>query len=230
MLQRVVAICLSKNNSERCLEYKISERCPEHYQLIVSQRIVTNMFSLITSVIRFSIIIVCTTIIVSLTSSVYSEERKTQEIPQAVQVQLDSHSKQYVDNYEKENCEPERKCGTEYKEARRFCLEDIDGDGKDDIAVIYILESFCCGNNYHFHLAVFINKGTKYELVTSTEVGGNGSRGVNFNTIKNGKIQLNTVKYLPGDAMCCPSSKGRTTYILKNGKLIESDRGGEKNR
>ena len=189
------------------------------------------MFSRITRVIRFSIVIVCTTIICLLTFSVYGEERKAQEIPQSVQVQLDSYIKQYIDNYEKENCQPEpgSKCrGTEYKKARRFCLGDINGDGKDDIAVLYTIESFCCGNNYQFYLAVFIRNGSKFDLVTSTEVGGKGNRGVNFNTIRHGKILLNTDEYLPDDPMCCPSSKGSTAYVLKNGKLIERDRIGEK--
>ena len=27
--------------------------------------------------------------------------------------------------------------------------------------------------------------------------------------------------------MCCPSGKGRTTYTLENGKLVERDRVGE---
>ena len=134
-------------------------------------------------------------------------------------MQLDAYIKRYIDKYERENCEPEpgSTCrGTEYKKARRFCFGDIDGDGKDDIAVLYTIEGFCCGNNYHFYLAVLINRGSKFELVTSAEVGGKGERGVEFNAIKNGKILLNTDEYLPDDPMCCPSSKGRTTYILKN--------------
>lgn len=189
------------------------------------------MFSRTRHIMRISIIIVFTTIVVFLTSSVHGEGTKTQDIPQTVQAQLDFHIKQYIDKYEKEHCEmpPDSKCrGTEYKKARRFCFGDIDGDGKDDIAVLYIIEGFCCGNNYHFYLAVLINRGYIFELVTSTEVGGKGNRGVKFNTIKNRKILLNTDEYLPDDPMCCPSNKGRTTYILKNGKLIERDRVGEK--
>jgi len=189
------------------------------------------MFSRTGHRIRLSIVIVFTMIVVFLTSPVRGEKTKPQEIPQTVQVQLDAHIKRYIDKYERENCEPEpgSTCrGTEYKKARRFYFGDIDGDGKDDIAVLYTIEGFCCGNNYHFYLAVLINRGSKFELVTSAEVGGKGERGVEFNAIKNGKILLNTDEYLPDDPMCCPSSKGRTTYSLKNGKLIESDRVGEK--
>jgi hypothetical protein len=190
-----------------------------------------NMFSQTKHIILFSIVIIYTTIVDFPTSSVHGAETKTQEIPKTAQVQLDSHIKHYIDQYEKENCEmpPGSECkGTEYKKARRFCVGDIDGDGKNDIAVLYTIESLCCGNNYHFYLAAFINKGPKFELVTSTEVGCKGNRGVEFNTIKNGKILLNTNEYLPDDPMCCPSGKGRTTYLLENRKLVEHDRIGEK--
>jgi len=162
----------------------------------------------------------------------YGKGENGQAIPQIVQTQLDIYIKRQIDRYEKENCEPDpdnSSCrGTEYKDARRFCLGDLDGDGREDIAVLYTIESFCCGNNYHFFLAVLLNKGTHFELVASVKVGGKGERGVGFNTIRNGKILLNTKEYLPDDALCCPSSKGRTSYTLKNNWLIESDRVGEK--
>ena len=86
----------------------------------------------------------------------------------------------------------------------------------------------CCGNNDHVYLDVFLNRGSKFEFVTSLEVGGQGQRGVYFDRIKNGKILLNTDEYLPDDPTCCPRGKGSTAYILKNGKLVESDRVGEK--
>lgn len=115
----------------------------------------------------------------------------------------------------------------EYKEARRFCLGDIDGDGTDDIAVRYTLESFCGGNNTYFYMAVFLKRATEYKLAAFSQVGGDGIRGVDFDTIEKGKIYLTTDEYLPGDCVHCPSGKGRTTYILKDGMLVESDWAGE---
>lgn len=168
---------------------------------------------------------------VSLTSSIQGEQAKQREIPSSVQVQLDAYIARYIDSYEAENCEPEPgdTCrGSEYKKARRFCFGDIDGDGKEDIAVLYTIESFCCGNNYQFYLAVFLNKGSRFELAASAEVGGKGERMVEFDRIRDGKILLNTDEYLPDDPMCCPSGKGRTTYTLEKGKLVERDRVGEK--
>ncbi|MEW6740603.1 MAG: hypothetical protein ACOYU2_05910 [Nitrospirota bacterium] len=169
------------------------------------------------------VIVAATIIVLSLLSPVHGEDTVPQVIPSSVYIQLDAHIKRYINRYEKENCEPEpgSTCrGTEYKKARRFCSGDIDGDAKDDIAVLYTIEGFCCGNNYHYYLAVFLNRGSRFELVTSAKVGGKGERGVEFDTIRNGKILLNTEEYLPDDPMCCPTGKSRTTYSLKIGKLI----------
>ena len=84
------------------------------------------------------------------------------------------------------------------------------------------MEGVCCGNDYQFYLAVFLKKGSGYKLVGAEKVGGKGEREVAFDTIEKGKILLTTDEYLPDDPMCCPSSKGRTAYFLKDGKLIEN--------
>lgn len=159
-----------------------------------------------------------------------TNEARSQMVPASVQAQLDAYIKGYIDWYEEKNCEPEpgSKCrGTEYRKARRFSFGDIDGDGKDDIAVLYTIEGFCCGNNYQFYLAVFLNKGSSYDLVASEKVGGKGERAIEFNAIENGKIILSTDEYLPDDPMCCPNGKGSTTYNLKGSELLEIDRVGE---
>ncbi|MDD5169613.1 MAG: hypothetical protein PHN75_12400 [Syntrophales bacterium] len=168
-------------------------------------------------------------LIVSLVLPAHGEQ--TQLIPQEVHVQLDSQIKSYIDWYEAKHCnaEPGSACrGTEYRKARKFCIGDIDGDGKNDIAVLYTIESLCCGNNYYFFLATFLNRGTNFEFMASEKIGGKGERSVAFDTIKNRLILLTTDEYLPDDPMCCPSGKGSTTYTLENGKLIERNRIGEK--
>lgn len=175
-------------------------------------------------------------IVVALSMAVPSlaTQTKPQAIPSSVEMQLDAHVKRYIDWYEAEYCtdrDPDDTgtCrGTEYKKARRFCFGDLDGDGKEDIAALYTLESFCCGNSYQFYLAVFLKSGAGFKLAASEKVGGKGERGVDFNAIKGARILLKTDEYLPGDPMCCPSGKGSTTYTLKNGKLVESDRVGQK--
>ena len=155
-----------------------------------------------------------------------------QAIPKSVTEQLDAYIERYIAQREAEDCEPpepgeDRTCkGSEYRAARRFCFGDIGGHGKKDIAVPYTLESFCCGNNYEFHLAVFLNRNSKYELAATTKVGGGGERFVSFKNIRDGKIFLNTDLYLLDDPNCCPSGKGSTTYVLEEGKLVERDRVG----
>jgi hypothetical protein len=164
--------------------------------------------------------------------SSYAKEAQQKAVPAEVQAQLSAYINKYIDAYEAKNCgeaPPGNTCrGTEYKKARRFCFGDIDSDGRDDIAVLYTIESFCCGNNYYFYLAVFLDKGNKFEFIASAQVGGKGERGVEFGTIRESKILLNTKEYFPDDAMCCPSGKGKTTYRLENGRLVESERVGEK--
>ena len=152
-------------------------------------------------------------------------------VPPSVEARLNTHIKRYIDWYEAKHCgsNPLSTCrGTEYPDARTFCFGDIDGDDKEDIAVLYEIESFCCGNNDQVYLAVFLRKGSKFELAASEKVGGQGERGVHFDTIEDGKILLKTDEYLPDEPMCCPSGKGTTAYSLKDGKLVESGRTGER--
>ena len=181
-----------------------------------------------------SLRLLLTFMVIILISTLFSNDARGDThrvIPAEVHEQLEAHIKKYIDAYEAKYCTdapPGNTCrGTEYKDARRFYFGDIDGDGREDIAVLYTIESFCCGNNYYFFLAVFLNKGNKFEFAASTHVGGKGERSVDFNAIKDRKILLTTEEYLPDDAMCCPSGKGKTTYRLKNGRLVESERVGE---
>lgn len=140
-----------------------------------------------------------------------SEENLQPQIPTEVQQKLDAHI---------ERQKATDRCATEYKKARRFHLGDINGDSKQDIAALYTIEGFNCGNNYYFYLAVFVNRNGKFIFVASTEVGGKSKRFVNFNSIKEGKIILDTKEYLEGDATCCPSGKGRAEYILKDNQIL----------
>lgn len=178
------------------------------------------------------LIVVAVTFVVIFSSLAHAGGAGKEAIPKSVTEQLDAYIERYVAQREAEECEPpepgeDRTCkGTEYRAARRFCFGDIGGHGGKDMAVLYTLESFCCGNNYEFHLAVFLNRNSKYELVATTKVGGGGERFVSFKSIRDRKIFLNTQLYLLDDPNCCPSGKGSTTYVLEGGKLVERDRVG----
>lgn len=140
-----------------------------------------------------------------------SKENLKPQIPTEVQQKLDAHIKKQ---------KGADRCATEYKKARRFYWGDLNRDSKQDIAALYTIEGFNCGNNYYFYLAVFVNQNGKFILIASTEVGGKSKRFVDFNSIKDGKIILDTKEYLPGDPTCCPSGKGQAEYILKDNQIL----------
>ena len=172
------------------------------------------------------LIVVATMLLVLCSPFAHAGGAGKEAIPKSVTQQLDANIERYVAQRESEDCEPpepgeDRTCrGSEYRAARRFCFGDIGGHGKKDIAVLYTLESFCCGNNYEFHLAVFLKRNSKYELVATAKVGDGGERFVSFKNIRDGKVLLNTNLYLLDDPNCCPSGKGSTTYVLEEGKLV----------
>jgi hypothetical protein len=162
-------------------------------------------------------------IIASLELPIQRALAKSKVIPSSVQAQLDAHIKKYIDLYEAKYCtcgSGKRSCGYEY-EKRSFRYGDLNDDGKKDIAVVYSIAGLCCTNGFWYYLAVFINNGSNYEFVTSEEVGGKLNRFIELDSIKHGRIILDTLNYLDSDAACCPSKKDRVTYYLQDGKLIE---------
>ncbi len=73
------------------------------------------------------------------------------------------------------------------------------------------------GNNHYDFMSVFLS-GRSWQPIT-TRTGGRGDRdpiGVDFS---DGKIILDTLIYLPSDALCCPSGKGTLIYELRGDTL-----------
>jgi hypothetical protein len=109
--------------------------------------------------------------------------------------------------------------GQEYCQFRHYqTLFDIDKDGTDDFIVLFTVEGIGGGGNNHYDfMAVFLSGRGWQPVITGT--GGRGERdpiGVDF---KDGKIVLDTLVYLPSDALCCPSGKGTLTYELRGDNL-----------
>ncbi|MEN6616930.1 MAG: hypothetical protein ABFD12_10270, partial [Syntrophorhabdus sp.] len=107
-------------------------------------------------------------------------------IPASVIKQLDAYIKERIKNDEAENCirdaQEEMQCREdEIRESRKYCLGDINGDGRNDVAVLFILAGLCCGNSDTTYMAIFIDKGTDYEFAVSQEVGRKGVRYLSFN-------------------------------------------------
>ena len=112
-----------------------------------------------------------------------------------------------------------RERATEYQEARSIIKGDLNADGAEDAVVLYTLEGQGGSNQYVQYLAVFIDRKERLAYVTHQLVGGKNRRSIDAVSIKDGKINLQTLEYLPNDASCCPSKKGQMRFILSGGRL-----------
>jgi hypothetical protein len=112
-----------------------------------------------------------------------------------------------------------RERATEYQEARSIIKGDLNADGAEDAVVLYTLEGQGGSNQYVQYLAIFIDRKERLAYVTHQVVGGKNRRSIDAVSIKDGKINLQTLEYLPNDASCCPSKKGQLRFILSGGKL-----------
>ena len=116
---------------------------------------------------------------------------------------------------------------TEYRKVRQYHMLDIDGDGVKDTIVLFTIESFGGGNNYHFYMAVLRRIGEQFSFLDVIEIGREGRRHIDFNdvSIKDGNIVVGTREYVRDnqhfDPNCCPSKKGQATFEIKDGKLHE---------
>jgi hypothetical protein len=112
--------------------------------------------------------------------------------------------------------------GNEYLPARSYTHGDVDGDGKDDAAVIYTLEGIRGGNDWLQFLAVKLS--SENGRIIFQQVGGKDIRAVENIEIMNGRIVVSILEYAPSDASCCPSISKTHTFVIKNGKLLEVGR------
>lgn len=112
-----------------------------------------------------------------------------------------------------------RERATEYEDARSIVKGDLNADSVEDAVVLYTLEGQGGSNQYLQYLAVFINRQEKLVYITHQLVGGKNRRSIESVSIKDGKINLQTLEYLPTDASCCPSKKGQMRFILSAGRL-----------
>jgi len=120
--------------------------------------------------------------------------------------------------------------GGHYCESRRAVKADVDGDGAEDLVVLYAIEGPCyndqklrpgsCGNYHAEFLSVFLNKNEEYIEPVTVKVGGRGERIVTDFTVQGNIITLKTLEY-QDDPMCCPSKQGTATLLFENGNLIE---------
>ncbi len=112
--------------------------------------------------------------------------------------------------------------GVEQRALRYAVVGDLDGDGRDDVAVLYTIEKADPGNRRLRYLAAFHRSAQMLEFKAHALVGGQGIREVNRVTILQRMIELETLEYAPLDAACCPSAPARARYRLAEGRLIRA--------
>jgi hypothetical protein len=119
--------------------------------------------------------------------------------------------------------------GFEYCGFRKIARGDINSDGIEDLIVLFSVEGACnddkstppgdCGNHLETYLKAFLGKELKE--VPLLRVGSRGERFVTGISVKNGVIEAETLTYGEDDPMCCPSIKGKTTFVHTNDVLTE---------
>ncbi len=94
---------------------------------------------------------------------------------------------------------------------------DLDGDGDDDCVANYGVTYG--GNALTDYLAVFINTNGKLSEGYTEAVGITGAEVIDSMSIHNGVIICTTYVWKSDDGYCCPSGKGKVSYVFRQGKI-----------
>jgi hypothetical protein len=110
--------------------------------------------------------------------------------------------------------------GQEYCQFRRYeALSDLDGDRVDDFVVLFTIEGLEGGGNDHADFMSVFLSGRKWQALT-VRTGGRGERDPVAIEVRDGKLFLDALVYLPADAMCCPSGKTTLVYQIRGDALV----------
>ncbi|MCD2453450.1 hypothetical protein GO003_024010 [Methylicorpusculum oleiharenae] len=114
--------------------------------------------------------------------------------------------------------------GSEYKDVREVVNGDLNNDGIQDTVVLYSIDGGGGGNMSEQYLAVFLRLKDALKPIANIMVGNTSGlyRIANSITLTGTSIEIETSEYVQDDARCCPSKKGKTFYVLADGKLKES--------
>ena len=103
----------------------------------------------------------------------------------------------------------------EYVAGRKTLRADLNGNHRDDLAVLFTLER---GDLWIQYLTVISSAG---KPLATTEVSRVGVRAVDLDRADGPVIQLSTKTYRTEDPSCCPSMIGHTAYRLRGNRLTE---------
>ena len=119
--------------------------------------------------------------------------------------------------------------GAEDCEARTVIRGDVDADGVEDLIVAFNIEGACgkdktveagsCGNHDETYLKIFLGRSTKE--IPLLMIASRGERQIAGLSFVAGAIHAETLKYGKNDAMCCPSIKGKTRFVLGRDVIAE---------
>lgn len=101
----------------------------------------------------------------------------------------------------------------ELSAARSRVVGDLDGDARNDVAVLYTLRPRK-QNNERRYLAVFTRRGDRLYYQAHVMVGGTGVAEANRAAILNKTVVVETLTFRAGDAACCPTRPAMRRYRL----------------
>lgn len=110
----------------------------------------------------------------------------------------------------------ETEAGGSISEEPEIAEGDLDGDEREDAAILYTIEGVGSGTNYTQYLAVLVRRGEGWSFGASTTAGGKWERAVTLQGIEHRAVLLETMDYAEGDPSCCPSIEGETRYHLRH--------------
>ena len=110
-----------------------------------------------------------------------------------------------------------------FTDARAISLihGDLDGDGKDDVAVLFSVDGVRGGTDWVQYVAVFLRDAKGMRYCCMERVGCKGGAAVESSAIEAGRVILRGKAFVPGvDAYCCPSQAWETALKLSKLKPV----------
>ena len=116
--------------------------------------------------------------------------------------------------------------GIEDTELRRVLLADMDGDGEDEVAVLYFIAgAFGYGNDACAYLAAFrVEDDDGYKLIHTSCIGSRAWRHVLGMKVDGGSVLIRALEFEGGEPLSSPSLKVTLTATMTPWGILGIDR------